>query len=84
MITDENNLRGTLHQFTSFSDTLYALFLHAEQTGDWELFPLHAKGLFHHVRELSVEIQEWMQSQPQEKSGQEEQAETKEEVAAAA
>ena len=79
MITDENNLRGVLHQMSSFSDMLYALYLDSERTGDWELFPLISKGYFHRIRELNVEVQEWLQTQRQE-----EQTAAREEVATAA
>ena len=66
MIIDEPGFRAALHPLLSFSNRLEALRLETEANGNWQRFGFIGKGYFQRIRELNLEIQDYLKTCPDE------------------
>ena len=56
MIENASQLNVSLHQLSSFVDSLEALQTDCERTGDFRLFGVLSQGYITRIRELNTEI----------------------------
>jgi hypothetical protein len=60
MITNVPQLRAALHQMASMVDMLEALQLDCQGKNDFSLFPLVSEGYLHQIRDLNIQIREYL------------------------
>jgi hypothetical protein len=65
MIENAAQLNATLHQLSSFVDSLDALQLDCARKDDFRLFPVLSEGYLSRIRELNAEIREYVKVQPE-------------------
>ena len=68
MIGNTHDLFVNLHQLSSFTDMLEAMYLDAKEQNDFTLFPILSEGYIHKIRELNSEIREFLKAHPDETS----------------
>lgn len=65
MITNSRELFATLRYFTSMTDALTALYLDAKAKEDFTLFPVVAEAYFANICQLSGELKDYLQRNPE-------------------
>ncbi len=60
MIKTAAQLNASLHQLSSFVDSLEALQMDCARTGDFRLFGVMSQGYITRIRELNTEIREYL------------------------
>jgi hypothetical protein len=65
MIENTAQLHASLHQLSSFVDSLVAAHLDCERRNDWRLFPVLSEGIVIRIRELNTEIREYLNAHPE-------------------
>jgi len=63
MIGSVVQLNASLHQLSSFVDSLEALQLDCARTGDFRLFGVLSQGYITRIRELNIEIRDYLRDQ---------------------
>lgn len=65
MIENLTQLYASLHQLSSFVDSLEGLRRDCADKNDYRLFPVMSEGYLTHIRELNEEIRAYLKQQPE-------------------